>query len=63
MVPQAGAWPAPQKARSRWGRKTLSVAAPEAAVVCSVLTEENPECSSGIVHQPKEDTHTQAHTQ
>lgn len=44
---------------SHWGRKTRSVVAPEAAVLWSELTEENPGCSSGIAHQPKVDRKTQ----
>lgn len=55
VVPQAGAWRAPQTPSSHWGRKTRSVVVPEAAVVWSELPEENPGCSFGIAHQPKKD--------
>lgn len=55
VVPQAGAWRAPRMPDSHWDRKTRSVAAqPEAAVVWSELPEENPGCSSGTAHQPKD---------
>ncbi len=59
VVPQAGAWRAPQMPSSHWGRMTRSVVAPEAAVLWFEPTEENPGCSSGIAHQPKGDRHTQ----
>lgn len=58
-VLRAGAWRAPQTPSSRWGRKTRSAAAPEAAEVWSEPTEGNLGCSSGIARQPVgNDRHT-----
>lgn len=51
-VPRAGAWRAPRTPSSRWGRKTRSAAAPEAAEVWSGPTEGNLGRSSGIARQP-----------
>lgn len=51
-VLRVGAWRAPQTPSSRWGRKTRSAAAPEAAEVWSERPEGNLGCSSGIAHQP-----------
>lgn len=51
-VPRAGAWRAPRTPNSRWGRKTRSAAAPEAAEVWSGPTEGNLGRSSGIGRQP-----------
>lgn len=53
VAPQDGAWRAPRTQSSHWGRKTRSAAAPEAAVVWSEPTEENPGCSCGTAHQPR----------
>lgn len=58
-VLRAGAWRAPQMLSSRWGRKTRSAAALEAAEVWSERPEGNLGCSSGIAHQPVgNDRHT-----
>lgn len=58
-VLRAGAWRAPQTPSSRWGRRTRSAAAPEAAEVWSERPEGNLGCSSGIAHRPVgNDRHT-----
>lgn len=56
VVPQAGAWRAPQTQSYHWGRRTRSVAAPEAAAVWSEPPEGNPGCFSDIARRPRRDT-------